>query len=319
MKISTCFIQSPTRLDLSDARITYPPEPPEALKRSVREMGILTPILCLENAGRLKILDGNRRYLITRALKMDMVPVAVLTDASPRELARTWIQAQQVVRSLNVFEVAGLLERSESWLGLSREEMRRIIVSDSSLSLSPAILENLPDLLTLPDQIKRAAVSRAYSPAFLLRMVHLYSRELIETVDRLLGDFSFSENHLDLLLEWMDDICRRDGMGPSDLLRTEPVAFVLSHPRMSSAKKRDALLRAIRRFRFPRQARLEATLRGMQQKVASLGDVRLIAPKDLMGDRYELRIGFRESGELQTLLDRVSRLMAILGKEIERL
>jgi len=307
------------RLIPPDIRITYPPDPPESLRRSIREAGILSPLLCFEDGEAFRILDGNRRYLIARDLKMDSVPVAVLTEASPREKALAWLQAQRAVRSLNVFEIAALLGNSESWLGLPAHDMRRIIASDPPFPVSPDMLEDFPHLLTLPEQLKRVAVRRAYSPPFLLRIVRLYPRELIETIGRVLEFFEFSENQLDSLVEWMDDVSKRDGISSSDLLKKDSVAFVLSHPKMPVPKKRDAFLKAVWRLRFPYRSQLEETIQGIQRKVASVGDARLVVPRDLMGDRYELRIGFRESEELQTLLERVSRLMATLGKEIERL
>ncbi len=300
-------------------QFTYPPNPPTSLVTSIRKVGILSPLLCLYVDESPQILDGHRRLLVARELKIAHIPVAFLPSLSPYDLAFTWLHAQMASRSLNPFEIAGLVENGVRHFSLSSNEMQHLVTSELPALIPPHLFPELPSILQLPERLKIEAVARSYSPAFLVKISRVYPKKLIDSITHLLDVFSLSENQLAQLLEWIDEITGRDNLTPNELLKQDPIPFLLSHPKMPTAKKRDAFLKAIYEKRFPNRAHLNKALREIQDKISSVGDLRLVPPKELAGDRFELRIGFKSPETLRTSMKKVTRLESELHKVFDLL
>ncbi len=215
-----------------------------------------------------------------------------------------WLESQRSVRTLNPFEVARLIQAGPGAFRLSREAIIQSLSKESG-RVSPTLLSTLPDIMNLPPPLKRHAVQRNYTPTFLVKITRTYSPDLLAEAARLLSAFGLSENQMDLLLSWMDEIAKRDRLSPSEVLAQDPFPFLLTHPKMPSAKKRDAFLKTLYLKRFPRKAALDAAVKEVKEKIEILGDLRLLPPKDLMGDRFEIRIAFRDAKGLIETLDKL--------------
>ncbi len=302
-------------------RFTYPAEPHPSLVTSIRKAGILTPLLCIEGdkGADLLVLDGYRRLIAARELGLQRVPVAVIPRVSPREMAMRWIYAQMAYRTLNPFEVAGFIKRGAVSFRLSISEMCKLAASEMHFNLPTSLFQDLPNILGFPEALKREAVKRAYSPVFLVKISHRYPAYLLRTVSRLFRYFSLSENQLDRLLEWMEELILRDGVSPDGLLSQDPFHFILLHAVMPTAKKRDVFLRAMYEKRFPERARLDKKLGEIRRKISLVGDVKLVAPRELMGSRFELRIGFKSLRELERVLGKTTYFAKELHKVFDLL
>ncbi len=300
-------------------QFTIPPTPPPPLAASIGKVGVLTPILWMDNKGVPTILDGHRRVQVARDLGMEAVPAVRISLPSPPELVALYLRAQLAARSLNPFEIAGLIRNSLERFRLSVPEMIRLILAEVPGQVPPSLLPGLPAILRLPDVLKREAINRRYSAAFLMKIVTSFSEPLVDAASRLLSAIHLGENQLDTLLEWMDEITQRDGISPEELLKQDPFPFFLSHPSMPTAKKRDALLRVFYEKRFPRRAQGDKVFRELKRSWETVGDLKLIAPKDFMGNRFELRIGFRSPEALKTTLKRALSLTGELHKAFDLL
>ena len=317
MKSPSYTLLPPDRFSASPFQFTYPTAPPSSLVSSIQKVGILTPLLCVETEGGPQILDGYRRLRVARDLHFQEIPVALLPPLSPQNLLATYLQAQAAARPLNPFEIAGVVENGPGRFHLPPEEIVRILSSELSGHVPPHLFPSLPRILSLPEEIRQQGAARNYSASSLVKISDLYTPGLFEAAARLLKTFSLSENQLLALLEWIDDITRRDGFSPVELLNQDPIPFLLSHPRMPTAKKRDAILKAIHEKRFPTHARFTRDFRELQQKITSVGDLKLVPPKDFMGERMELRIGFRTPEALRDSLGKASRLCEKIFKGFE--
>jgi len=289
-------------------QFTYPPAPPPSLVTSIGKVGILSPILTIRNGDQIQILDGHRRLMAARHTKITRVPIAIISPISPLKTLMTWIYAQSASRSLNPFEIARVVENGPEVFKINSDEIFNLIIAESLISLPKQLLPDLPGILSLPERLKREAVLRSYSASFLVKLSKLYPQTLLETMSSLLDVFSLSENQLSQLIEWIDEITRRDKLKPSDIFVQDPLSFLLSHPRMPTAKKRDAILKAIYEKRFPEKARLDKAFKEIQQKFSSIGNLNFLPPGEFAGDRFELRIVFSNPEDIKTSLQKAIRL-----------
>ncbi|XP_068917785.1 nucleoid occlusion protein-like [Tenebrio molitor] len=129
-KIKTRVAEQISVDDLPDA---YGPTPAKELVDSVAVYGVIQPLLVMrdEGTGELTILDGNRRLMAARRMKMESVPALVVKqdETQLEEIARLTLQMNNL-RSTNdyaeqgaydaVTDVGGEAEAIAKESGLSR-------------------------------------------------------------------------------------------------------------------------------------------------------------------------------------------------------
>ncbi|MFA4826880.1 MAG: ParB/RepB/Spo0J family partition protein [Candidatus Shapirobacteria bacterium] len=124
----------------------------EELVESIREHGIIEPLLVAKTPAGYQIIAGERRWRAARILKLAYVP-AIVKETSPQQMLEIAI-VENVQRSdLNA------IERAKAFLRL-REEFKfdnQTIAKKISKSIPYVI--NVLKLLTLPDAIKDGLLS----------------------------------------------------------------------------------------------------------------------------------------------------------------
>jgi hypothetical protein len=294
-------------------RFSYPRGPSKKLCASIGKTGILTPLLVIQSDTSPFILDGHRRLFAARVLKLTHVPVSFLTDTSSENLPRIWLQAQRVFRTLNPFEMALFIKKGRQSFNQPARNLLTLLNSVTGIKAP----ESLPEILALPLKLRQTAIRRAYSMRFLLKISALYPADLLAAISNLLVSFSLGENQMNNLLGWVREISLRDHLPPEDILKADDLSFILRHPGMPSAKKRDAFLKHIFSMRFPERAALEKKFNQIARKLDPLG-IKCVGP-DLSGDAFELRITFKNPEEFRESLkkaagasDEISRIFKLI-------
>ncbi len=148
----------------------------EALAESVRDTGVLQPVLVRPRpGGRFELVAGERRWRAAKLADLETVPALVRAreDSASLELA---LIENMVREDLNPIEearaCAGLVEE----LGLTREEVGRRI------GRSRVAVSNLLRLLELPDEaiemLEEGLLSEGHGRALLLAEGHDARRRL---------------------------------------------------------------------------------------------------------------------------------------------
>lgn len=143
-------------------RVFFDPEPMKILLESIRELGILVPLLIYksERTGDYVILDGERRWLCAKELRMKYVPANVIEEPSPLnniirmfnlhnvrepwELMPTALKLEVIIRQLKTSSEVKL----EKITSLPRSTVRRCKIL---LSFD----KHYQDMMLAPDPEKR--------------------------------------------------------------------------------------------------------------------------------------------------------------------
>ena len=129
---------------------------------------------------------------------------------------------------------------------------------------------------------------------------------------RLAFALKIGENHLRDVMDWLEEISLRDGSQIWQILGNGAIADVESDPRLGRADKLKRIKDQVRRWRFPRLAQMEDSIRARIQELRLHPAIRLTVPAGLEGGH--LRVEFDASSQ-----DELKRSMAKLadaaGKE----
>ncbi|MEW5894878.1 MAG: ParB/RepB/Spo0J family partition protein [Candidatus Omnitrophota bacterium] len=130
-------------------RLHYGPEALEELKVSIKEKGILQPILVRPNGDGYEVIAGERRLRAAQALGMSEVP-AVIKDVSNEEALVLALIENIQREELNAIEEAKAFKRLIDEFALTQEQVADSVGKDRST------VANILRLLKLPDKIQEA-------------------------------------------------------------------------------------------------------------------------------------------------------------------
>lgn len=128
------------------------PESLAELAESIREHGILEPLVVAKTPAGFQIIAGERRWRASKLAGLKKVPV-MMKETSPRGMLEMAIVENVQRQDLNSLERAQAYRRLMDEFGLANAEIAQRV------GKSPAYISNTIRLLTLPDALKDAVMS----------------------------------------------------------------------------------------------------------------------------------------------------------------
>lgn len=128
------------------------PESVSELVESIREHGILEPLIVAQTPAGYQIIAGERRWRAARVLKLPFVP-AIIRKTSPQQMLEMAIVENVQRKDLNPIERAKAFLRLKEEFGLDNNGIAR------KVSKSVPYVINCLKLLTLPDALKDGLLS----------------------------------------------------------------------------------------------------------------------------------------------------------------
>lgn len=137
--------------DEDQPRKEFSAEALEALASSIKEHGVLQPLVVVREEGKYKIVAGERRFRASKLAGLKEVPAIVRTLEAQERLEISIIENAQR-EDLNAIEMATAYAKLKSQFNLSEEEIA------DRVGKSKSAVVNTMRLLNLPDEAKRAMV-----------------------------------------------------------------------------------------------------------------------------------------------------------------
>ena len=137
--------------DEEQPRREFDKEALEALAASIKEHGVLQPIVVTKEDGKYKIVAGERRWRASKIAGLDRIPAIIRTLDSQNRLELSIIENAQR-EDLNAIELATAYAKLSNQFNLSPEDIA------AKVGKSEQTINNTLRLLTLPDDIKKIMV-----------------------------------------------------------------------------------------------------------------------------------------------------------------
>lgn len=123
----------------------------EALAASIKEHGVLQPIVVTREEGKYKIVAGERRWRASKIAGLDKIPAIIRTLDSQNRLELSIIENAQR-EDLNAIELATAYAKLKTQFNLTAEEIA------TKVGKSESSIQNTLRLLNLPDDVKKTMV-----------------------------------------------------------------------------------------------------------------------------------------------------------------
>lgn len=137
--------------DENQPRRDFAPEALEALAASIKEHGVLQPIVVTKEEGKYKIVAGERRWRASKIAGLDKIPAIVRSLDSQNRLELSIIENAQR-EDLNPIELATAYAKLKNQFNLSDEDIA------AKVGKSETSIQNTLRLLNLPEDVKRIMV-----------------------------------------------------------------------------------------------------------------------------------------------------------------
>ena len=131
----------------SQPRRDFDKEALEQLADSIREAGVLSPILVVENGMRYRIVAGERRYRAARLAGLETVPCIVRSMTNEQQMEAALIENLQR-QDLNPIEEAAAIRSLMQECGYTQEQAARKLGKSRPAIANALRLLNLPRAVT---------------------------------------------------------------------------------------------------------------------------------------------------------------------------
>jgi ParB family chromosome partitioning protein len=145
------------------------------LADSIRQHGIIQPLVVRRNGGRYQLVAGERRWRAAKTAGLSDVPAVVQEISDDRLLEITLIENIQR-EDLNPMELALALERMARELNINQEEIGRRTGKDRST------ISNAIRLLQLPPDLQQLVAERRLSAGHARSLLALTDEEMQRTL-----------------------------------------------------------------------------------------------------------------------------------------
>jgi parBc, parB-like nuclease domain len=146
----------------------------EALANSIKEHGVLQPLVVVKEGDKYKIVAGERRFRASKMAGLEKVPVIIRTLEAQERLEISIIENAQR-EDLNAIEMATAYAKLKSQFNLSEAEIAERV------GKSKSAVVNTMRLLNLADNVKKAMVEHKLSEGVMRPLIGA-DEELVEKI-----------------------------------------------------------------------------------------------------------------------------------------
>ena len=153
----------------------------EALAASIREHGVLQPIVVTREDGKYKIVAGERRWRAAKIAGLERIPAIIRTLDSQNRLELSIIENAQR-EDLNAIELATAYAKLSSQFNLSVEDIA------VKVGKSEASVTNMLRLLNLPDDVKKIVAKEKLTEGVMRPLVAREESEIKKVLPKIIDE-----------------------------------------------------------------------------------------------------------------------------------
>lgn len=151
--------------DENQPRRDFDPAALDALAASIKEHGVLQPIVVTREDGKFKIVAGERRWRASKIAGLKQIPAIVRSLDSQNRLELSIIENAQR-EDLNPIELATAYAKLKNQFNLSDEDIA------AKVGKSESTVQNTLRLLNLPDEVKHIMVKEKLTEGVMRPLVN---------------------------------------------------------------------------------------------------------------------------------------------------
>ena len=285
------------------------------LEESIKEFGLINPVKLIKINNAYKVVAGWGRLSAIKKLKYKKAPANIyLEDELPADALYKVIYIDNRHRSNDLLK-AELINRIQKESQLGQDELINDVLTYFELNPSISNLKRYSSISTLSDEIKSAYLDDKLS----FEQLHMLS-EIKNSEDRtdifrcFLASFKFNNNESRDLIKDLIIIKQRDNISIKKI-------WGLIKEDLGEKVNKNDLRKVIKKICYPKLTGVEKSYQKRLNELTLSDNVRIVNHPYFESNDLEVRIRFKESGELSEAIKNleckirqgaVDRLMGIV-------
>lgn len=276
-------------------------------ERSLAAVGLINPLLIIQNQKTFRIISGFRRVAAARNLGWEEITANILESTlSELACARLAVVENRSQRELNLIEISRALNLLECNLSDTRQLPK--VAGELGLPDNPAYIAKLLPLCHYDRPLRKAILNGRVEVAMATRLNQMSAGErgaLITLFETLQLNLNQQRESLTLAFE----IAKREDLKICDVLKLDIIKNVLADDDLERPQKRRKILDGLKRRRFPAISRAEDEFAHHLRQLKLGNNTVLLPPKNFEASAYTLRLAFQDTAELKKCQQILARII----------
>jgi len=302
------------QIDLSDDTFSasYLPNL-QRLRSSIKQMGLIQPVLLREKEDRYQIVCGFRRISVMKELGKSDIESNVLEEKETDEfhLFSLSLHENLTTRGFNAVEKAIALDKLIHLFRIDPAVAIKTFLPFFSLEPNEKILNTYLSLAQMEDEIKTYVLKEEVSRSNIRKLSTLTPDNRMAVLS-LISPLKLGENHLRETLTLLEEISRRNQCEGRDVVQRPEIQAILSQRELTPSQKTERVKKVLTDLRYPRLNRLEKAFDIKRKGLNLPSNILLHHPPFFEGKRLKIEFQFETVEEYRGIL---SALSVLPGKE----
>jgi len=258
-----------------------------ALVESVRNSGILTPILVFSHEKRFGLISGFKRLFAVLKLKLTEIPALIIQDSGfDKERIRIAFESNRN-GIYTPLDQAVTIAKLTSVIGLSKETVREEFMPYLGLSPSAKILEEYEKISRLSREILEAVYQGIIPFRGIADWADFRAEEQVVLWDQCLSRFHVTSSELTEIAVLIRDLMGSSGKTVEQIFDQPQVQEVLSEKKN---QKVQPLIEALRQLRFPKSYEVRKQFKDKASRLKFKSPIHLQKSESMEEEGLELKI-----------------------------
>lgn len=279
-----------------------------AIEASIRQIGLINPPILLPGAKRHIVVSGFARIAVCRRLGWHRIDARCLPAGVPHvKRALLAIADNAGQRELNIVELARSIDLIAGQA--ADQEEQAILLRSLGLPMNKDLVQKLGRISKMTGRLQSGLVEGTLALPVALHLHELKDAGAAEELAKLFQELRMGLNRQRELLDWIQGIEMREGLGAVEILNQDPIAAW----RRDTTKDRGHVSQLIRRYlrnrRYPEITAFERRYARCLQKLKLPKNLRIEAPPHFEGPTFSLRYDFQDQQDLCELNRELQRMI----------
>jgi len=304
--ISYQFLTVPfTRIDredrLTDFSLSAAPEP---LVTSIREIGVLNPVVLMDAGNRYRILCGHRRVSICASLGISAIRARVVdTKIDARAMLDLNLAENSAHRLFSDIEKSGILA-CLSDAGVSGDLIIQKYMPLLGLERSKKLYQDFAAAQSLNPGF-RQLLHELNIPLRIFSFLFPWDADSRDAARELFSRLRPGANKWRDLLELTDETARIAGQSPERILRREEIQSILAQAGLPPHEQYDRIVQTLFPWRYPALAALKKKAGELMDRLGLGGQTKIRIQESFETEEIKIEIRCRDQ---KTLIDQADKL-----------
>lgn len=295
------------KIDYADTTfcVSYPLEQ-RVLEQSMREYGILSPLIVHEHNAHYRVLSGFRRLFAAQQLNIQQIPV-IIAGITGLEAFRCTILENLSHRTFTVFEISTIIDKLLTVFNLSSEEVIRDYLPLFGYQPHKKVLERVLVPSRLSESQKKSLYEAQIEPEKIFMFEMIPSDAWDNAIAILIG-LKPGVNKFYQILELVCEIAQREKCSVKALFSDDRVTRVVNDVHRTTSQRLEQLRTVLAKWRNPNIARVEEELRKKYNNLKLDSHIKLTLPPACEGTTFGIEFSFKNNDELHKYADELLKI-----------